>query len=63
MRGSLEQNLQMIQIDRLLDEIECAFFHGRDGFFDGTVRGDQNHREGGVSAFGFAQHLDSRLTG
>ncbi len=57
--GSLEQNLQVIEIDRLLDEIERAFFHGRHRFFDGAVCGNQNHWQRRISAFCLAQDIDS----
>ena len=31
----------MVEVDGLLKEIEGAFFHGGDGFFDGTEGGER----------------------
>ena len=44
----------MIQIDRFLNEIERAVFHGGDGFVDRTIGGHQNHGQGGLGAPGLA---------
>ena len=55
LRGAFEQQLQMIEVDRLLDEIERAFFHGGHGFFDRSVGGHENEGKRRLDAVRFAQ--------
>ena len=53
----------MIEIHRLLDEIERAFLHRRHGFFYRSVRGHNDHGQSGLHAARFAQHVNSGVAG
>jgi len=35
--GALDKELEVVEIDRFLDEVESAFFHGGDGFVDSDL--------------------------
>jgi len=57
--GALDEKLEVIEVHRLLNEVESAFFHGGDGFFYGTESGEKNYRNGGVGLFGFAKDFEA----
>src|SRR5712664_3082116 len=59
-RGALHQEFEMVEVDGFLKEIEGAFLHGRDSFFDGAERGQKNHRNGCVGVLGLAQYFETR---
>ena len=62
-RRALEQQLEVIEIHRLLDEIERALFHRRHGLFHRAVRGDENEGQRRLDALRLAQHFDSGIPG
>src|SRR6516165_3904871 len=37
--GPLDEQFQMVEVHRLLNKIESAFLHGRNGFIDGAEGG------------------------
>src|SRR5260370_16936862 len=41
-RGALHQEFEMVEVDRFLKEIEGAFLHGRDLFFNVPERAQNN---------------------
>ncbi len=57
--GALHQQLEMLEVDGLLQEVEGAFLHGGDRFFDGAKRGKDDDRNSGVGGFGFAQNIEA----
>ena len=61
--GAFDEQFQMIEINGLLDKIECAFLHGGNGFFDRTECGEQNDGDRGISLLGFAQHVEAGRAG
>ena len=63
LRRALQQQFQVIQVHRLLDEIERAFLHRGHGFFHRTVRRHQDHRQRGFDAPRFAQHIQAGTAG
>ena len=63
LRSALDQQIQMLQIHRLLNEIVGAFLHGGHGFFHRTVGRNQNDGNGRIGLLGFAQHVDSGAAG
>ncbi len=62
-RRALDEQLQMVQVHRLLDEVECAFLHRRHGFFHRAVGGDQEHGDGRVGLLSGAEDFDSGAAG
>jgi hypothetical protein len=52
--GAADKQFQMLQVHGLLQKVESAFFHGGDGFVDGTEGGEQQDGDGGVGLLGFA---------
>ncbi len=61
--ATVDKNFEVVEIDGLLDEVEGAFLHGSDGFFDRAVGSDQNDREMCVDLAGLAQHVDAGIAG
>ena len=59
LRGAIQQQFQVIEIDRFLDEIEGAFFHCGDRFFHRAIRGHQNYRQSRLDLARFAQHIQA----
>src|SRR5215472_17332921 len=57
--GARDEQLQVLQLDGFLNEIERALFHRGDSFFNGTVRGDENHGDHGVGAARFAENVEA----
>src|SRR3989304_4903492 len=53
----------MVEVHRLLDEIESAIFHGGHRIFDGAESGDENDRDGGVGLFGVPQDVQAGAAG
>ena len=53
----------MIQVHRLLNEIERAFLHRRHGFFHRAIRRHEDHRQRRLGATRFAQYIDSGIAG
>src|ERR1700726_2175489 len=62
-RGAFEKKLQMVEVDRLLNEIKRAFLHRRNRFFHGTIRGHKNHGQRRLGAARFAQNVNSGISG
>ena len=60
---TLQQQFQVIEIHRLLDEIERAFFHRRDGFFHRSVRRHQNDRQRCFNLAGLTKDIQARTSG
>ena len=61
--GAADQQFQMFKIDGLLEKIESAFFHGGDGFVDGTEGGEQEDGDGGIGLLGFAKDVEAGSAG
>ena len=63
LRRALQKQFQMVQVHRLLNEIERAFLHRRDGFFHRAIRRHQNHGQSGFHLSRFAQHIQTGTAG
>ena len=62
LRSAIEEQFQMIEIDRLLNEIKCTFFHRRHGLFHRPVGRNKNHRQGRLHAASFSKDVQSRTS-
>src|SRR5882762_164108 len=56
---ALHQKFQVVEIDRFLQKIKSAFFHGGDRFFHRAKGGQKNYRNGGVGVLRFAQYVET----
>jgi len=63
LRRALHQQVQVLQVHRLLNEVIRAFLHRGHGLFDRAVRGDQNDGNRGIGLFCLAQHVQTGTSG
>src|SRR5579859_566178 len=56
-RRALNQQFQMVQVHRLLQKVECSFFHRRDRFFDRSKRREKQHGNCRIRQLGFPKHI------
>ena len=60
---ALDQQQQMIGIDRLGEEVERPFLHRRDRVLDAAVRGHHDDRQLGIEFLRRAQHAEAVALG
>ena len=60
---AVDQQQQMIGIDRLGEEVERPFLHRRDGVLDAAVGGHDDDRHVGVDFLRRAQHAEAVAVG
>ena len=56
---ALDQQQQVIGIDRLGEEVERAFLHRRHGVLDAAEGGHDDDRQLGIELLGGAQHAEA----
>ncbi len=61
--GPIGQELQLLEVDRLLHVVEGAELHRLNGTFDGAIRGHDDHWNGGIELADPAKEVDSAHTG
>jgi hypothetical protein len=61
--GTFNQQFEMVEVHRLLYEIESALFHGGDRFFDRAKGGEKDYGNGGIGLLGFAENFEAGSAG
>ena len=61
--GAVGQELELLEVERLLEVVERPELHRLDGALDGAVGGHDDHRDGGVELADPPEQVDASMPG